>query len=308
MLCYRNVHSNTEKYKYLDGLTGIFKNSSVLLYHIPEEIFAGSPMVSVNESKIFCLYCRGEITQHERNNLKSSQIQQYHQECYNEIIKDNHCEFCSKFLNELNSFFTEDKVKIHQQCLIDLKSELREKITNQVGNYLQDMPIKKLAKDYALYELKEKQFTFYVDDLEEFITPQLHDVSGTSEEFQVFTSKITNEVVQEVIAEYIKNTLQLKLDDELKACRSDSKKEIVNKTLSFVWYYYLEIPISYKDKLHHKILPKPVLDTVNYTIFHFTLEKLFNTALDFNSIVNSNYNELTDYLLDQPISWHHVQM
>lgn len=288
-------------------MSEIFKNLSVQ-FKIPELLFAGNPMVSIDESKTFCLYCRGEINHGEVGKKELLQSRQYHQECFDEIIKDNHCEYCSKLLNELNIFFTEEKVKIHQKCLIDLKKLLREKIADKVEEYLLHQPIKKLAKDYAFYEMKEEKFTAYVEEIKEGIDPKLPDYSAKSKEFQQLLGKTTNGILQEEIAGFIKKNLQLQLDNELKSCKAESKKELVNKTLQFVWNYYLEIPFSYKDKLNHKILPKPSLDSVNCTIFHFKLEKLFNTSLDFNSIVNNNYNEVTDYLLGQSLSLKHLQM
>lgn len=260
-------------------------------------------MVSVDESKAFCLYCRGEIDQKENGPL-----QQYHQECYEEIIKDNHCEYCLKILNELNNLFTEQNIKIHQKCVTELEEAITQKITNIVTDYLKEIPLKKLAKEYAFYEMKEDKLSFYIEDLQKDIVSQLPDVSDKSDNFQVFVDKRATDVAKKIISEYTKNELQVKLNNEIEKCRRDSKKEIVNKTLYFVWNYYLEIPISYKDRLNHKIMPKPMLDTVNYSIFHFILEKIFNTALDFNSTVNSNYYELTDYLLSQPISIQHLEI
>lgn len=260
-------------------------------------------MVSVDESKVFCLYCRGVIDQKENGPL-----QQYHQECFEEIIKDNHCEYCLNILNELNSFFTDQNIKIHEKCVIELESVITKKIIRIVTDYLKDIPLKKLAKEYAFYEMKEDKLSFYIEDLQKDIVAQLPDVSDKSENFQLFVHEKAMGVAKKIISEYTKKELQIKLDNELAKCRTDSKKEIIDKTLNFIWTYYLEIPMAYKDRLNHKVLPKPVLDTVNYTIFHFILEKLFNTGLDFNSIVNSNYNELTDYLIAQPISIHHLQM
>ena len=181
-------------------------------------------------------------------------------------------------------------------------------MTTGVRNYLQELPLKKLAKDYAFYEMKEGMFAIYVKDLKEVINSKLPTFADKTEEFQNYIEKLTAETIQESIAGYIKNSLQLKLDEELKKCRSDSKKEIIDKTLNFIWKYYLEVPIAYKNRLNQKILPKPVLDSVNYSIFHFELEKLFKEELDFNSIVNSNYNEITDYLLDHPLSLKHLQI
>jgi hypothetical protein len=53
---------------------------------------------------------------------------------------------------------------------------------------------------------------------------------------------------------------------------------------------------------------KPVSDAINCTNFHLTLESLFKTELDFNSIVTSNINELTDYLLTIPLSFQNFHM
>ena len=264
-------------------------------------------MVSVNESKSFCLYCRGEIDQ-KQDGTSTGQLQQYHQQCFEEMIKDNHCEYCLNILNELNNFFTEKEVKIHQKCVIELERIITEKISPIVTNYLKMIPLKKLAKEYAFYEMKEDKLSFYIEDLQKDIVSQLPDVSDKSENFQLFVDKKATEVVKKLISNYTKNELQVKLNSELVKCRPDSKKDIVDKTLHFIWMHYLEIPTAYKDRLNHKVLPKPVLDSVNYTIFHFILEKLFNTALDFNSVVNSNYNELSDYLLGQPISIHQIKI
>lgn len=265
-------------------------------------------MVSVDESKTFCLYCRGEIIHNEEEKPGSLQLQQYHQECFNEIIKDNHCEYCSELLNELNNFFTDEGVKIHQACFEELKDSIHEKIVTRVKEYLQGYPLKGLAKQYAFYEMKEAKFTLYVEDLLEEATQGLPDYLSKTEAFQKLIQKITNESLQEEIAGYIKSSLQKKLNEELKKCRPDVKKDFVEKILRFMWNYYLEIPISYKDRINHKVLPKPSLDSVNCTIFHYKLVKLFNTPLDFNSIVNSNYNDLADYLMSQPLSIQHLDI
>ncbi len=265
-------------------------------------------MVSVNESKIFCLYCRGEINQQEIKELNPLQPQQYHQECFEEIIKDNHCEYCSGLLNELNSYYTEDSVKIHQKCLNDLQEKIKEKIKFKVKDLLEELPLKKLAKDYAFYEMNEESLSRYVEKLKGYLKPELAIYSSKSNEFKTLIEKKVKELLQEEITENIKKNLQMKLEQELNNCNLDSKKEIVNKTIQFIWNYYLEIPISYKDRINHKIMTKPSLDSVNCTIFHYKLEKLFNTPLEFNRIVNSNYNDLADYLMSQPLSIQHLSM
>lgn len=264
-------------------------------------------MVSVDESKSFCLYCRGEIDQ-KGDKTGNDRLQQYHQACFEEMIKDNHCEYCLNILNELNEFFTEKDVKIHQKCVIDLEKDINEKINKIVIDYIRDIPLKRLAKEYAFYEMKEDKLSFYIEELQKDILEQLPDVSGKSKNFQLLLDTKAKEVTKKLISEYTKKEIQVKLNNELSKCRTDSKKEILDKTLHFIWIYYLEIPTAYKDRLNHKVLPKPVFDNVNYTIFHFVLEKLFNTALDFNSVVNSTYNELSDYLLGQPISIHRLEI
>ena len=96
------------------------------------------------------------------------------------------------------------------------------------------------------------------------------------------------------------------MNTELRKCSSKTKQEIATKTLHFAWIYYLEIPVSYKNRSNNKIMLKPVSDAINCTIFHYTLESLFKTDLDFNTVVNSNFNELIDYLLTMPISVQNI--
>lgn len=265
-------------------------------------------MISIDESKIFCLYCRGEIIQKDKGKLLPAELQQYHQECFEEIIKDNHCEYCLNILNELNSLFTEQKVKIHQMCITELEKSIKAKITPVISDYLKEIPLKKLAKDFAFYEMKEEKYSPYVEDLQHLIISQLPDTADKSDEYKMFVEKETIEVIKKAIVDYTKDKLQVQLNEELKKCRSTSKKEIIDKTLQFMWKNYLEVPMSYKGAKNQKILPKPALDSVDYIIFHFKLEKLFKTALDFNSIVNRNFYEITDYLLGEPISIQNLEL
>ena len=164
-----------------------------------------------------------------------------------------------------------------------------------------------MAKDSAFYEMKQAHFTVYLEDLQETVNKQIPDFSNKSDGFQKYVSNITTEITEKIISEYIIDDLQIKLNSELEKCRNNSKKEIIDKILHFMWNTYLEIPISYKNGAYHKIMPAPVLDNVNYNIFHFKLESLFKTKLDFNTVINSNFNALADYLLTQPISLQNLK-
>ncbi len=264
-------------------------------------------MISVKESKIYCCYCRSEIYPDETGQMMPDQEHQYHQECFNEIIKDNHCEYCLEILNELNELFKEQHIKIHQKCTFELEKLIRKHVTTTIIDYLQMFPMKKLAKDCAFYEMNETHFLMYLDDLKKSIDLQLPDFADKSEPFHKYIANIATEVTEKVISEYITTNLDEQLIDELKKVHTQSKKEYVNKILNFMWIYYLEVPISYKDKAHHKVLPAPVLDNVNYIIFHYKLENLLKTKLDFNAVVNSNFNDLSEYLVGQPISLEHFK-
>ena len=200
-------------------------------------------MISIDESKIFCLYCRGEIILKDKGKQLPAELQQYHQECFEEIIKDNHCEYCSNILNELNSLFTEQKVKIHQMCIIELEKSVTAKITPVISDYLKDIPLKKLAKDIAFYEMKEEKNSLYVEDLHHLIISQLPDNADKSNEYKMFMEKETKEVIKKVIVEKTKDKFQDQLNEELRKCRTTTKKEIVEMALQFMWKKYMEVPI-----------------------------------------------------------------
>ena len=102
-------------------------------------------MLPVDESKIYCYYCRGEIHPSPNEHLDLSQDHQYHQECFDEIIKDNHCEYCLNILSELNSLFSEQHVKIHQKCVLILEQQISGTISSTISNYMDMFTLKKLA-------------------------------------------------------------------------------------------------------------------------------------------------------------------
>lgn len=207
-------------------------------------------MIPVSEAKTFCLYCRGELPKQVHEDLVPSSRKQYHQGCFEEIIKDNKCEYCSNILNELNQFFTEEKVKIHQQCRNALEESIIVTITSSVTDYLTILPLKRLAKEIFYYEMKEDTFSTYIEELYDEINSQLPNIADKSDNYQLFTNKQTKEIIKKLIAEYVKNKLKIELNLEIQKCRTTTKQEIVNKVVHFVWNYYLEIPISYKNSLH----------------------------------------------------------
>lgn len=259
-------------------------------------------MISIDESKIYCQYCRGVIHLKANGQITPDQAHQYHQECFNEIIKVNQCEYCSKILNELNTLFIEQHIKIHQNCILELENLLTKTLTSTIVEYLQMFSLKKLAKDCAFYEMKKNHFTTYLEDLNSSVNQQLPDFSSKSDYFQQYIGNITTEITEKIISDYITSKLQVKFTEELIKCQTHSKKDLVDKILYFMWNYYLEIPISYKDKVHRKIMLTPMLDNVNCIVFHFKLETLFKTKLDFNTIISSNFNTIFEYLLTEPIS------